>query len=49
MTPDTVLLFKQLLDQVSLSAAAPDFKEQAARIVKAREEIQAVLSTESEA
>lgn len=42
-SPTTLALFKQLLDQTSLSAAAPDFDALATAISIARRELNAVL------
>lgn len=42
-SPTTLALFKQLLDQTSLSAAAPDFDALASAISIARRELSQVL------
>ena len=47
-SPSTLALFKQLLDQTSLQASAPDFDELAAVISVARKELAAALATASD-
>ena len=44
VTRETAQFLLGLLGQVTLSAGAPDFAESAAAIVKARAELEAVLS-----
>lgn len=43
-SPSTLTLFKELLDQVSVSAAHPDFDEVVTRVAAARRELVAALS-----
>lgn len=43
MSHETLLLFKELLDQVSLPANHPDFDAKAALISKARRELTAAI------
>jgi hypothetical protein len=45
---DTLRLFQQLLDNVTLSAGAPDFAKAAESIVKAREELDAAVAAAAE-
>lgn len=40
---ETLEFFQQLLGQVSLSASAPDFEEQAARVVRVRHNLVTAL------
>ena len=43
MSRDTLELFKELLDQVQLPASHPDFDAAAARISRARRELEEAL------
>ena len=44
MTRETAQFLLDLIGQVQISAGAPDFAEMAAALVKARDELEAVLS-----
>jgi hypothetical protein len=43
ISTETLQFFKELLDQVSLPASAPNFKEQAERITRVRRELESAL------
>jgi hypothetical protein len=43
LSADTLVLFKEMLDQVQLPASHPDFDAAAARISTARRELDAAL------
>lgn len=44
MSVETIRFLLWLLDQLTLSASAPDFAESAARVVAARHELEAQLA-----
>ncbi len=47
MSPATLALFKQLLDNVTLNVGAPDFEEAAQQVLTARRELaEAITQTD---
>jgi hypothetical protein len=47
-SPETLALFAQLLDNVQLNAAAPDFEQVALQVIAARRELAAALKPKPE-
>lgn len=43
LSPETLALFSELLDRVSISAADPEFEAQCARVSLARRELAAAI------
>ncbi len=46
MSPETLALFKQLLDNVTLNVGAPDFEEAAQQVLAARRELAEAMAEE---